>query len=218
MRFPKPGDSCLLRMPNEILHLCFEQVAYLDRELAIGYEYYNSRYKNANTDSKGHTRAGLHQGQINVEGQYALALTCRRFHDLVTPILYTTVRLDAHEFCQSWSHQRVLFFRTIDENLSLKLHIKDLTINWDFECVGSDTIRYLAKLPNLGRLALWKMKVEPGMIAGPLPVSKYFLICVWTQCQYLPGERIGFHAVWEKNKCLARPILQNQKSPSAGLT
>ncbi|KAJ4138488.1 hypothetical protein NW768_002323 [Fusarium equiseti] len=164
-----PDDSHLLRMPNEILRLCFEQVAHLDRELAIGYEYYNRRYEK--DGSKEHIRVGL-QGQSNVEGQYALALTCRRFHDLVIPILYTTVRLDAHEFCQTWAHQRTLFFRSIDDNPSLKLHVKDLTINWDFECVGSDTIRYLAKFPNLERLAVWKMKLEPGMMEMPLPEEK----------------------------------------------
>ena len=36
MRSSSPDDSHLLRMPNEILRLCFEQVALLDRELAIG--------------------------------------------------------------------------------------------------------------------------------------------------------------------------------------
>lgn len=201
MRSPTPDSSHLLRMPNEILRLCFEQVAQLDRELAIGYEYYDSLYKSANIDSVEHTRVGLHQGQSNVEGQYALALTCRRFHDLVIPILYTTVRLDAHEFRQNWAHQRALFFRTID-NPSLKLHVKDLTINWGFECVGSNAIRFLANFPNLERLSVWKMKLDPGMMDGLLPVSYLFIFHVRTPCQCLPGNRsrlslASSHAAWE---------------------
>ncbi|KAH7183313.1 uncharacterized protein B0J16DRAFT_373797 [Fusarium flagelliforme] len=204
MRSPTPYDSHLLRMPNEILRLCFEQVAHLDHELAIGYEYYNSRYKDA--DSKQHIRVGL-QGQSNVEGQYALALTCQRFHDLVMPILYTTVRLDAHDFYQNWAHQRALFFQSIDDNPSLKLHIKDLTINWDFEVVGLETIRYLAKFPNLERLSVWKMKLKPGKMDGPLPIG------------YLPGKDLDLHTfstrVFPQLHTLTLNMIKNDPSPKA---
>jgi len=211
MRSPTLDSSYLLRMPNEILRLCFEQVAQLDRELAIGYEYYDSRYKSAKIDSVEHTRVGLHQGQSNVEGQYALALTCRRFHDLVIPILYTTVRLDAHEFRQNCAHQRALFFRTID-NPSLKLHVKDLTINWGFEYVGSNAIRFLAKFPNLERLSVWKMKLNPGMMDDLLPVSCLLIFSVRTPCQCLPVNRsrlslASSHAAWESKKSLLRPSI-----------
>ncbi|RGP78249.1 hypothetical protein FLONG3_3564 [Fusarium longipes] len=163
------NDSFILRIPNEILRICFELVAQLDRELATGYNYYDARY----STMKERKRLGLNQGQINVEGQYALALTCRRFHALVMPILYTTVCVDAHEYQQEWTLQKDLFFRTIDENPALQLYIKDLKVEWDREKVNGEIIRSLVKLPRLECLALDLLNLDPGEVdLGPTPEEK----------------------------------------------
>ncbi|KAG8361175.1 hypothetical protein FVEN_g964 [Fusarium venenatum] len=154
------NKNSILRLPNEILRLCFEQVAQLDHQLAIGLDYYNRRYG----PIKERKRLGPHQGQINVEGQYSLALTCRRFYHLVVPILYTTVHIDAHYFNQEWALQKDLFFKIIDNKPILQTYIRDLKIQWDDLCMNDEIIKTLVKLPNLERLGLDMLDLDPGEV------------------------------------------------------
>ncbi|KAL3595554.1 hypothetical protein FPOAC2_09897 [Fusarium poae] len=151
------NNSFILRLSNEILRVCFEHVAQLDRQ--SGCDDYNRRYGS----EKERVHLGSYdQEQINAQpkGLWSLALTCRRFNSLAMPILYTTVHLNARHY----------FFRTIDDKQSLLSCIIDLKVKCNGQRMNGEVIKTLVTLPNLKRLDLDGVNIDPGEVdLGPSP-------------------------------------------------
>lgn len=143
-----PKD-CVLRMPDEILCLIVEDVAQLDRELTMNRAYCTT-YRQRQDGRDDHPR----RGQVGVGGQYALALTCRRFHRLVMPLLCGRAVLDCCDPLHHCAPQKELFFNSLDESPWLQLYITDLTVKWNGEPMNGKEIRSLIQLPNLRQLTL----------------------------------------------------------------
>lgn len=157
-----------MRMPDEILCLIVEEVAQLDHKWAMNRVYCTNRYRERQAGHNNHPR----RGQVDVEGQYALALTCRRFHRLVMPLLCGRAVLDSRDDFHHCVPQKHLFFNALDESPWLQLYITDLTVKWDGLARNFQEIRSLIRLPNLDRLTLDSVDLDASDLdLGPLPVS-----------------------------------------------
>ena len=166
-RAPK-DDSRILRMPDEILCLIVEEVAQLDHKWAMNRVYCTNKYRERQARHNNHPR----RGQVDVEGQYALALTCPRFHRLVMPLLCGRVVLDSCDPFHHCAPQKELFLKSLDKSPWLQLYVTDLTVKWNGHRMASGEIKSLIKLPNLQRLTLDSLDLYPrDLDLGPSPVS-----------------------------------------------